>query len=142
MNTLNKTITASLLKDAASYETMIARWSGLVNDAEARESLTAADHLLYLVLRGKDWRKGFSPITNANKIAGGHKVGFGQAWVRAISQVRNGYKGYFSDLLSAEAACLLPKLLPSVSTYSENELPDVAYNAQAAAAYLAEKEQG
>lgn len=142
MNTLNKNITAALLKDATSYEILISRWSGLVNDAEARKSLTAADHLLYLILRGKDWRKGFSPITNAKKIAGGQTVGFGQGFVHAVTRVRNGYKGHFADLLSDNAACLLPKLLPVVSSYGVNEIPDVAYNAQAVAAYLAEKEQG
>src|SRR5262249_44091407 len=38
---------------------------------EARKGLTAAHHLLYAALRGKDWRRGFCPVTNPKKLANG-----------------------------------------------------------------------
>lgn len=36
--------------------------------ANKRQPLSPAAHLLYLLLRGKDARTGFTPITNANRL--------------------------------------------------------------------------
>src|SRR5205085_345139 len=52
------------------YAALRRHWSGLVN-SERKHTLTAAHHLLYLALRGKDWRRAFAPISNPRKLANG-----------------------------------------------------------------------
>ncbi|WP_309714540.1 hypothetical protein [Armatimonas sp.] len=127
MNTLGKSITERFFQEPSTgYASLQAHWSALV---AARTPLSAADHLLYQALRGKDWRKGFSPITNGTKIANGATSGDGPGFTRALRQIRRGYVGPFTDLLSISALPQLVELLPQVG-YGENPLPEVAYRTQ------------
>ena len=72
MNTLNRELTAQLLGNPTAYTALRSHWSALVT-SERKHSLTAAHHLIYLALIGKDWRKAFTPVVNARKlINGGH----------------------------------------------------------------------
>jgi len=59
MKTLNRTITSSFFNSPDGFTQLKERWSELVN-SEAKHDLTAAHHLAYAVLRGKDWTKGFT----------------------------------------------------------------------------------
>ena len=70
MNTLNRAITARFFKIPHGYSLLQRLWSYMVNSAYKHE-LTAAHHVLYLTLMGKDWRKAFTPITNKRKLANG-----------------------------------------------------------------------
>lgn len=73
MNTLSKDITSYILGSDDAYDKLRTHWSILVNDKNSRRSLTNAHHLLYAALCGKDWRKGFTPITNKVTLEnGGH----------------------------------------------------------------------
>lgn len=54
------------------YLSFISAWKHTFNDPELRKQLTPAHFLLYAALRGKDWRKGFTPCTNKNKIDNGY----------------------------------------------------------------------
>lgn len=127
MNTLGKSITCRFFVSEAGYRELKSRWSALV---QSGEPLSAADHLLYLVLRGKDWRKSFVLATNSVKVENGACRGDGPAFVRAQQKLCLGYTGHFADLLSEESVRLIPRLLPKVG-WSENALPDSAYMTEA-----------
>jgi hypothetical protein len=75
MNTLPRAITAQLFPNTESYVALKRHWSALVNSSR-RHELTAAHHLLYAALMGKDWRKGFTPITNRRKLENGAYAGW------------------------------------------------------------------
>lgn len=61
MNTLNKKVTKQFFVDQENGFTKLEeRWSLLVANKESKD---AADHLLYSILRGKDFRKGFSELS-------------------------------------------------------------------------------
>lgn len=47
------------------------KFRAIANDKEGRKMLTAADFLLYSIIRGRDWRLQFTPCLNARKIANG-----------------------------------------------------------------------
>ena len=70
MQTLPRAVTAQLFPDPAAYAGLRAHWRALIT-SDRRQSLAAAHHLLYLALCGKDWRVGFTPITNTRKLANG-----------------------------------------------------------------------
>ena len=40
-------------------------------NSDRKRDLAAEHHLLYLALLGKDWRAGFTPITNQRKLDNG-----------------------------------------------------------------------
>jgi len=64
MKKLNKQITASFYKDPEGYVGLQEHWSRLMQDKTHRKSLRTAHHLLYLILRGKNWQRAFAPVTN------------------------------------------------------------------------------
>ncbi len=70
MNTLNHEQTARILGNPQIYSALRKQWSAVVN-SEQKHELTAAHHLIYLALLGKDWRKAFTPITNRRKLQNG-----------------------------------------------------------------------
>ncbi len=69
-NTLAKEATRAFFGGDEGFYALERHWSALVN-SPARKTLGPQHHLLYQVLRGKDWRKGFAPITNQRKLANG-----------------------------------------------------------------------
>ena len=70
MNTLSREITSRFFANAEAYQQLRTHWRALINSPRKHE-LKAEHHLLYVALLGKDWRKGFSPITNPRKLANG-----------------------------------------------------------------------
>ncbi len=84
MNTLPRAVTAQVLADPtpAAYHNLRKRWSELLHSPRKYE-LTAAHHLLYLALLGRDWRKGFTCATNHRKLENG--AFYGWALFRALT---------------------------------------------------------
>jgi hypothetical protein len=70
MNTLPRASTAQIFADLNTYQRLRRHWSDLMRSPRKHE-LTAAHHLLYLSLLGKDWRKGFTCVTNRRKLDNG-----------------------------------------------------------------------
>lgn len=71
MNTLNKRVTKQFFVDQENGFTKLEeRWSVLVANKEPKD---AADHLLYALLRGKDFRKGFAALS-ANTAKGATRL--------------------------------------------------------------------
>lgn len=95
MNTLNKNITENFYKDKTDgYRSVTNIWKDIVN-SPTRELLTAEDHLLYAIVRGKDYTKGFTSVTNKNKLANGRREH--DTLNRTISSLK-----LFVELLSKE----------------------------------------
>ena len=127
MNTLSKTITGAWFTSPDGFNDLEGRWSQIVN-SPLRKQLTATDHLIYAVLRGKDWRKGLSPISD-RKFANGGWCCSGlllaysnfteQAWTAFLARTGNG-------IVDAHA---LPAVLTTIRQCSkQNVLPESAYN--------------
>lgn len=57
MNTLSKAMTTKFFKVIDGFRQLEAKWSDMVKE---KQELPADAHLLYAILRGKDWRKGFN----------------------------------------------------------------------------------
>ena len=70
MNTLPRAITAQVLTDPNLYQRIRQHWSEFVRSPRKHE-LRAAHYLLYSALLGRDWRKGFTCITNQRKLDNG-----------------------------------------------------------------------
>lgn len=75
MNTLPKAITANFFVDTIAYHHLRLHWGELMRSSR-RSELTAAHHLIYLALLGKDWRRAFTPITNQRKLDNGAFYGW------------------------------------------------------------------
>lgn len=102
MKTLNKRITAEFFRDESGYGALVCRWSALMQDREQRKNLTCAHHLLYLILRGKNWLAALTPPTNRRKLDNGAYYG----WIahRAMAIVTRPFEprdflAPFADLL-------------------------------------------
>jgi hypothetical protein len=96
MDTLPKAITAQWFPTPTAYHSFRAHWRALMN-SDRKHELVAEHHLLYLALTGKDWRKGFTPITNERKLANG--AFYGWSLFRAVAAIHSTH---------AEAALLAP----------------------------------
>jgi len=122
MNTLPRAVTAHVLGDTEAYTALRARWSALVQ-SERRHELTAAHHLLYLALVGKDWRRAFTPPSNRRKLENGAFEG----WVlfRALGRIRGlvdqpQLLAPFEGIVTPQALRRLRELLPMPSPYGSD----------------------
>jgi hypothetical protein len=70
MNTLPRAITAQIFTSTESYAALRRHWSALMR-SDLRRELSAAHHLVYLALLGKDWRRSFTPVANRRKLDNG-----------------------------------------------------------------------
>jgi hypothetical protein len=70
METLSQKETRAFFGSDEGYTALERHWSALVNSPD-RKSLRPEHYLLYQALRGKDWRKGFAPLTNPCKLQNG-----------------------------------------------------------------------
>jgi hypothetical protein len=86
MNTLSRTKTVQILGSSTTYHQIRQQWRALIN-SDRKHELSAAHHLLYLALIGKDWRKSFTPPTNQRKIENGAFTGW--AMFRAMSALHS-----------------------------------------------------
>lgn len=71
MNTLPRAVTAHILGSPSHFPMLRSHWSALMRSPRKHE-LAAVHHLVYLALIGKDWRRGFAPITNRRKLENGN----------------------------------------------------------------------
>jgi hypothetical protein len=129
MNTLNKNVTKEFYRNADGYQELERTWSAMVNDRELRKTLGCEHHLLYQMLRGKDWRKSITSITNKRKLENGAVWNWRGG--RAIWSVRNrddvGYLlAPFADVLAVDAIERLRALL-SEYRWPENPAEKEAY---------------
>ena len=111
MNTLPRAITAQIFTTPDSYNALQHHWSSLIR-SERRHELSAAHHLLYLALRGKDWRKAFTCPSNPVKLANGAFLG----WVlfRARDMIYSKWRE--AELLAPFDGLVTPVMLAQVRT--------------------------
>ncbi len=89
MNTLPRAITAQWFATTESYWSLRRHWHGLLQ-SERRHELNAAHHLLYLALLGRDWRREFTPPSNAAKLANGAFVSW--SFFGALDSIHYGFQ--------------------------------------------------
>jgi hypothetical protein len=119
MHTLPRAITAQWFPTAAAYQSFRTHWRALLT-SDRKRALAAEHHLLYLALAGKDWRKGFTPITNERKLANG--AFYGWSLFRALAAIRSPYAeealvAPFDGLVTPAMLQNLRELMPSVHAY-------------------------
>lgn len=74
MKTLSKKVTSYVFGSDDGFKRLQEHWSSLMN-SDRKAECGPEHHALYLALLGKDYTKGFSPVTNERKlIDGGMKV--------------------------------------------------------------------
>jgi len=106
MNTLSKQITGTYFfdEDQENYNKLIKTWSDLVNDSEKKNLLTHYEHIIYLVLRGRDWRKAIRVSTNSKRIENGYIPKYHKLFSVPVSEYRfkNKLVPLFGDLFTIE----------------------------------------
>jgi len=109
MNTLPRAITAQFFPTVDSYNALRLHWSDLMK-SDRRYTLTAAQHLLYLALLGRDWRKAFTCPTNQRKLENGAFTG----WVlfRALDKLRS--RRAEPELLAPFNGLVTPEMLQAL----------------------------
>jgi hypothetical protein len=120
MNALPRAITARFFARPDDYALLQRHWSALMNSARKHE-LAAAHHILYLALLGKDWRKGFAPITNRRKLDNG--AFWGWTLFRALRSLQREADeewllAPFAGLVTAPMLQRVRSVLPAPSPYS------------------------
>ena len=120
MNTLNREQTSLLFPHPENYQQLRNHWSQLIN-SDRRHELTAAHHLLYLALLGKDWRKGFTPPSNPRKLANGGYSGW--AMFRALLLFHSKYHEKWlldplGGLVTPDMLALIREKIPRVASYT------------------------
>jgi len=130
MNTLSKKITPLFYREehrSSAFEAIQSHWKSLQDNPEI--SLTLEHHILYAILRGKDWRKCFTPITNTVKLSNGMVAD--QSLNHALWRLSNKESAYtlFEPIIDVEKTRLLVRdLLQGRKAF--------AYNAAALSEYL------
>jgi hypothetical protein len=113
MHTLPRAVTAQFFTNPSAYAALRAHWRTLMT-SDRRHTLAAEHHLLYLALIGKDWRTGFTPITNPRKLANGAFVSWSP--FRALSALHSPW--HESALLAPfdghVTGAMLAQLRPSI----------------------------
>jgi hypothetical protein len=122
MNTLSRAVTAQVLANEDAYIALRRHWRALI-DSERKHTLTAAHHLLYLALLGKDWRRAFTPITAERKLANGAFYNWGL--FRALRELhRRGDEiellAPFAGLVSTPTLDRVRDLVPLINSYTYN----------------------
>ena len=109
MNTLPRAVTAQIFPTPDSYNAFQRHWSSLIQ-SERKHDLSAAHHLLYQALRGKDWRIAFTCPSNPRKLANGAFAG----WV--LFRSLNMLHSRFSEeaLLAPFDGLITPAMLETV----------------------------
>ena len=72
MNTLGKAITKQFFHNESGFDLLQHDWQRNWQDKSLVEKLEPIHFFLYQALRGKDWRKAFTAVTNDNKIENGY----------------------------------------------------------------------
>jgi hypothetical protein len=130
MNTLSKKITPLFYKEEYrdnAFEAIKSHWKSLQDNPDIRLSLE--HYILYAILRGKDWRKCFTPITNTVKLTNG--MVSDQTLTHALWRLsnRSGDYALFEPIIASDKCQQLVKsLLTGRKAF--------AYNSSALAEYL------
>lgn len=108
MNTLSKKITPNFFKEEIKhncYFEVKKHWLALQNNQDCH--LALEHHILYAILRGKDWRKCFTPITNEVKLINGAQTDL--ALGRALYRINSHYGVFdsFAQLIDRESCARL-----------------------------------
>jgi hypothetical protein len=119
MNTLSRAITARFFPNQDSYNALRKQWSVLMN-SKSKSGLSAAHHLLYLALVGKDWRRAFTPPTNQLKLDNGGF--FGWMMFRALQTLHNSFVetellAPFEGLITLQMLQDIRSILPLIHAY-------------------------
>ena len=141
MNRLSKNVTRRFFQNAEGFAELQSRWAALGAEdgrraAYARKArklqsgidasqtepttLRSEHHLLYSVLRGRDWRKGFSPCADQNRLNNGYARW--AAATRAVLALHSSYReeallAPFSGLLADDALASIRALVPKGEGY-------------------------
>jgi hypothetical protein len=118
MKTLGKEITKRFFKDDGGFDKLQAYWGRQWQNEQWREQLEPIHYFLYSALRGKDWKKGFTPITNAVKLTNGQRPM--QVVERIYQQLdriilndeKEWVEQYFGGCITVDSLRQLRKLLP------------------------------
>lgn len=136
MNTLSRATTSRFFTNLQDYSAFRQQWSTLVN-SDRKHELTAAHHLLYLALCGKDWRKAFTLARNRRKLENGAYAGW--ALWRALDQIHwtrdaaawlAPFDGLITPEMLQQIRAWLPKPNPSAyqpTQFSDRQWPFEAY---------------
>jgi len=120
MNTLSRARTVQILLEPEAYQNLRRHWSELVRSPRKHE-LTAAHHLLYLALLGKDWRKAFTFITNQRKLENGAFYGWGLFQAMAVlhtASCEGAVLAPFGGLVTPAMLAEIRRLVPYRNKYS------------------------
>lgn len=118
MNTLSRNTTTRFFADVAHYDAMRRRWSILLQSND-RFHLDSAHHLLYLALRGRDWRRGWTPIRNQRKLTNGAFLGW--QLFNALWRLHN--PGYEDWLLAPFDGLVTPAMLATLRPFLPHPNP-------------------
>jgi hypothetical protein len=119
MNTLPRAVTAQFFTNRDDFVALRHHWRQLMC-SEYRYDLFAAHHLLYLAAIGKDWRAGFTPVTNRRKLANGAYYGWGLFRALALfhSQQHDDWLlTPFDGIISADMLHRIRQLVPKINPY-------------------------
>lgn len=125
MNTLNKGRTCLILGEPTVFAALERQWK-IVTNGPQHKALRAEHYLLYAALRGKDWRRGFAPITNPRKLENGAFYDWGA--YHALRRIRfdevEALLAPFNGVVDAAVVERLRAFLPKFPQSFESE----AYN--------------
>ena len=123
MNTLSKefTLGAFFGEDPENYKKLRAQWSKMVN-SDYDVTLTMAHHILYLILRGKNWKKAVTLPTNKNKVANHYRP--------HIVDVKDRWNGTFTkkNILSAFEGVVTEDMYDKAGKTTDLDMSKDAYN--------------
>lgn len=108
MNTLNFTITSQFYIDPDNgFNDITKFWKEQIANGH---NPTSSELLSYAILRGKDYRKGFTKVTNSRKLENGMYEYLG--FRHAAGHLRKGFAEIFQPFINSDANNLLKKILP------------------------------
>jgi hypothetical protein len=114
----------------AQYYALCRHWSELIN-SEHKHDLQSYHHLLYAALCHRDWRKAFSPVRRASKLANGRRPYDSAVWAlyvigRTVFEER--LLAPFGGLVTPEMLAALRLRLPDGNAGNlADALPDTPY---------------
>ena len=122
MNTLSKQFTLGTFynEDPEVYTKLRKQWSKMVN-SDYNVTLTMAHHMLYLILIGKNWKKGVTLPTNKNKVANHYKP--------HIDEVKERWNGTFikQNIISAFDGIVTSEMYDKAAKVTDFDMTKDAY---------------
>jgi hypothetical protein len=115
-NTLSPSVTSTFFLKEDGYTNLVAAWKAAVNDKKAPFQPSSAELLAYAILRGKDWRKGFTPITRERKLSSG-SFAVNDGASRSLYSLRAAFRSeIFAPFVHADAYSSIEKLIDLAAT--------------------------